>query len=76
MCKKRIEFSFFIKRYVCQLCVAPQTRQHTPLLCILRQNIEGKCIFSHSLAMLANMAQDKKVYKRTPPAVGGLIGDF
>ena len=40
----------------------------------LIQMIEGNCIFSHSLAKLANMVQDQKVDKHTPPpAVGGLF---
>ena len=33
--------------------------------------IGGNCIFSHSLAKLANMAQDKKVDKHTPPKPWG-----
>ena len=42
-----------------------------PCCVILIQIIHGKCIFSHSLAKLAYMVQDKKVDKHTPPAEGG-----
>ena len=38
----------------------------------LTQIINGNCIFSYSLAKVANMVQDKKVHKHTPPpSLGG-----
>ena len=37
-----------------------------PCCVFLIQIIDGKCIFSHSLAKLANMVQDNKVDKHTP----------
>ena len=44
-----------------------------PCHVFLIQIIEGDCIFSNSLAKLANMVQDQKADKRThPAAVGGL----
>ena len=51
----------------------PKTDKHPSLLCILIQSINGKLIFSHSLAKLANMVQDKKADKHTPPSRGGLV---
>ena len=52
----------FLKRYVCQLGVGPKTRKHIPLLFISDKNYDS----------LANVVQDRKVGKHTPPAVGGL----
>ena len=40
-------------------------------LIYLIQIMEGNCVFTHSLAKLANMVQDTKVDKHTPQAVGG-----
>ena len=71
MCKKKVEKQVLLKRYVCQLCVAPKTRKHTPCYVFLIQIIEGNCIFSNSLAKLANMVQDQKVDKHTPPQPWG-----
>ena len=43
------------------------------VLCILTQIIDANCIFSNSLAKLANMVRDRKVGKHTPPSSGGLV---
>ena len=56
--------------------VWPKKLANIPPCCvILKQNINGNCIFSHSVAKLANLVQDKKVGKHTPspPSRGGLI---
>ena len=53
MCKNISKFMFwnrFLKRYVCQHCVALKTGNRIPFLCILIQNIDGNCIFSNLLA--------------------------
>ena len=52
----------------------PQLANIAPCCVFLIQIINGNCIFSHSLAKLANMVQDKKVDKQTPPTRGGLKG--
>ena len=39
----------------------------------LIQMIDGNCMFSNSLAKLANMVRDKKVGKPTPSNLGGLL---
>ena len=51
---------------------APKLANMPPCYVFLIQMIDGNCIFSHSLAKLANMVQDKKVDKHTPPSRGGL----
>ena len=63
----------FPKRYVCQLGVGLKTRKHIPLLYIFDTNYRWKPIFSHWLAKLANMVQDKKVDRHTPPQPWGAI---
>ena len=50
---------------------APKLANICPCYVFLTQIINGNCIFSNSLAKLANMVQDKKVDKHTPPAAGG-----
>ena len=46
----------------------PKTGEHIPfVMYFLIQIIDVYCIFSHSLAKLANMTQGKKVGKHTPP---------
>ena len=56
-----------LKSYVCQLGVAPKlTKIHLSCLFLI-EIINGKFIFSNSLAKLANMVQDSKVDKHTPP---------
>ena len=45
----------------------PKLANILPFYLFLIQVIDGNCMFSHSLAKLANMAQDKKVGKHTPP---------
>ena len=42
-----------------------------PCYVFLIQIINGNCIFSHSLAKLANTPQEEKVGKRTPPQIWG-----
>ena len=53
--------------------VCPPKLTNIPPCCVfLIQTIDGKCIFSHSLAKLAHMVQDKQMtYIPPPPAVGG-----
>ena len=36
--RKKVLNKYFGERYVCQLCVAPKSRKHTPLLCISDTN--------------------------------------
>ena len=43
----------------------------TPLLCIFDSIIDGMYLFSHSLANLANIPQEKNVRKHTPPQIWG-----
>ena len=50
---------------------APKLANIAPCYVFLTQFINGNCKFSHSLAKLANMVQDRKVHKHIPPAVGG-----
>ena len=51
--------------------VWPQKLANIPACYVfLIQVIEGNCIFSHSLARLANMVQDRTVDKHTPPSRG------
>ena len=52
----------------------PKLANIPPCYVFLIQIIEGNCIFSNSLAKLANMVQDQKVDKHTPPSRGGLKG--
>ena len=49
---------------------APKLANMPPCYVFPIQNIDGNRIFGHSLAKLANMVQNKKVDKHTPPAVG------
>ena len=52
----------------------PSLANIPPRYVFLIQIIVGNCIFSYSLAKLANMDQDKQVDKHTPPpSRGGLI---
>ena len=53
----------------------PKLANHILFHVFLLKNINGNCIFSHSLAKLANMVQDKKVGTHTSPSRGGLIDD-
>ena len=58
--------------------VWPQQLANIPLCFIfLIQIIDGNCIFSHSLAKLANVVQDQQVDKHTPTsrwvAIAGTI---
>ena len=71
MCNKKA----YIPKKVCllKLCGPPNWQTYPLDLnsdTNLIQIIGGSFIFSHSLAKLANMVQDKK--EHTPPAVGGL----
>ena len=50
----------------------PNLANLAPCCVFLIQLIDGNSIFSHSLAKLANMVQDKKIDKHTPPSRGGL----
>ena len=50
----------------------PKLENIPPCYVFLIQVISGNCIFSHSLAKLPTIVQDRKVDKHTPPAVGGL----
>ena len=54
-------------------CGPPKLANILHCCVFLMQVIDGNCIFSHSLAKLANMVQGQKVDKHTPPhpAVGG-----
>ena len=52
---------------------APKLASIPPCYVLLILFTDEICIFSHSLAKLANMAQDQKVDKHTPPSRGGLI---
>ena len=65
MCK---DFSptYFLKRYVCQHCVAPKLANIPSCYVFWIQVIDANCIFSHSSAKLANMAQDKKLANIPP----------
>ena len=49
----------------------PNLANIPPCYVFLIQIIEGNCIFSHSLAKLANMVQDQKVDKHTSPQPWG-----
>ena len=51
---------------------SPNLANIPPCYVFLIQIIDGNCIFSHSLAKLANIVQDRKVEKHTPPSRGGL----
>ena len=56
--------------------VWPPKLTNIPPCCVFSiQVIDGKYIFSYSLAKMANMVQDKKVGKQTPLAVGGFDGN-
>ena len=72
MCKNKNPQNVLLNTYVCQLGVAPKTRKHFLCYVFLKQIIDGNCIFSHSLAKLANMVQYQQVDKHTPPSRGGL----
>ena len=50
---------------------APKLANIPPYYVSLIEIIDGNCIFSNSLAKLANMVPDRKVDKHIPPAVGG-----
>ena len=51
----------------------PNLANIPPCYVSLIQIIDGNCIFSNSLAKLANMVEDQRVDKHTPPSRGGLI---
>ena len=49
----------------------PKLAKVPPRYVFLLQIIDGNCIFSHALAKLANMVQDKKIDKHTFPQPWG-----
>ena len=52
---------------------APKLANIPPCYVFTIQIIDGNYIFSDSLAKFANMVQDRKVDKHTPPSRGGLL---
>ena len=54
------------------MCGPQNSQTSPPCYVFLIQIIEGNCIFNNSLAKFANMVQDQKVDKHTPPSRGGL----
>ena len=67
----------FIKKLFANIVWPSKLANVLPFYVFSAQIIDGNCIFSSSLAKLANMPQGKQIGKHTPPrpppAVGGLI---
>ena len=67
-------FVFMVCRCISVIYIenASSTCNLSPFYLFLIRVIDGNCIFSNSLALLANIPQGKKVGKHTPLKSGGL----
>ena len=76
MCLKFEKLYFPEKVCLSTLCGPKISQTYPPCYVALMQIIDGKNIFSNSLAKLANLVPDRKVDKHTSPSRGGLPADI
>ena len=71
MCKQ-FKNNIFLKRYVCQHCVAPQTCNHTAFLCVLYTNDLWKLYIWPFVGKVGKHSSRQKSWQTYPPQRGGL----